>query len=195
MIEMKNWIMPRKILAFDLESSGIGREYGLQQFAGIIYINGKKTDELKLDIKIFENDKIDQKAIDVHGLDPKFGIPPESAYKQIIDFFSKYVAKYDKNDKFTPLAFNGVFDLDHLNYFFEKNNDKYFGSWQNWNLIDPLPYFRVMRYLRLIDLPNLKLKDLCEHYGIELKAHDALSDIQATVKLARIFMKRVYGKG
>ena len=34
---------------------------------------------------------------------------------------------------------------------------------------------------------TFKLEALCEMFGIKLKAHDALADVEATVKLARIF--------
>ena len=32
---------------------------------------------------------------------------------------------------------------------------------------------------------NLKLETLCQHFGIEIKAHEALSDVRASVLLAR----------
>jgi DNA polymerase III epsilon subunit-like protein len=41
----------------------------------------------------------------------------------------------------------------------------------------------MMDYAGKIDLPDYKLSTVCAHYGIDIKAHEALSDIQATREL------------
>jgi len=184
--------MDKKIIAFDNETSGIGKKFGLQQFAGIIFINGKRMKTINIQIKIFKTDKIDKKALEVHGLDPTEGLEPMVAYVKIKEFLGEFVEKYNKNDKLTPLAQNGHFDIDSLCTFFNKCEDSFLGSLINLGgLIDPLPFFRMMRYLGKLNLPDLKLQTLCDHFGIKLKAHDALSDIEATVKLAGIVMNEM----
>ncbi len=41
----------------------------------------------------------------------------------------------------------------------------------------------------LIELPSKRLKDLCEHYGINLEAHRALNDARATFELYKCLEK------
>ncbi len=190
-MQYKPWDMPRKILAFDSETSGIGEKYGLQQWSAVAYNNSKKIGSIDLKIKIFETDLIDPKALEVHGLDPTEGLEPREAHKQMVAWLGKFVDKFKKEDKFYPLAYNGGFDIDRTIEFCKKCDDPYFGSWQNFNVIDPLAYARLFRYLGFIDLPNLKLGTLCEYYGIPLKAHDAESDIEAAVKLAGMFIQAI----
>lgn len=191
-MNMVNWIYPNKIIAADVETSGVGPEFGLQQVAMIMYIDSKKVDSLNIQIKIFKTDKIDKKALEVTGLDPTKGLEPEEGYRQIVAFLDKYISKFDKTDKAYFLAMNANFDIDALVTFFKKNDNPYFGSYTNFNLIDPLPFFRMARYLKLIDTKDMKLKTLCEYFGIELdNAHDAMSDVTATVKLAGIVMQEM----
>jgi DNA polymerase III epsilon subunit-like protein len=37
-----------------------------------------------------------------------------------------------------------------------------------------------------VRLKNYRLETMCKHFGIELKAHDAMSDIEATKQLYEI---------
>lgn len=181
--------MPKKILAFDDETSGIGEKFGLQQLAGIIYVDSKKVDQFNFRIKLLPEDLIDKKAIEVHGLDPEEGEEPRKVLRDFLNICYKYVDQYDKNDKFTPLGYNCHFDLDHTNIWLNKLGFKYFGGIQNWNALDPLPVLKILRYLGVIDLADLKLGTICNYFEIPIKAHDALSDIEATVKLMSIIMK------
>jgi len=89
------------------------------------------------------------------------------------------IEKFDRNDKAYFGAFNAKFDLDFVSAWFKKLNDKYLGSWINWRCVDAYPYLQMQEYLGLVDLPNLKLVTVAEHFGIELQAHDALSDVRA----------------
>ena len=109
---------------------------------------------------------------------------------------SKYVDQYDKNDKFTIVGYNCTFDIGFLREFFRLNNDKYYGSWfSSYNMIDVHKLFTALRgsglYPELEALENMKLETVANHYGIEIQAHDALSDIYATEKLYDIFIEQL----
>jgi DNA polymerase III epsilon subunit-like protein len=91
-----------------------------------------------------------------------------------------FVNKYDKADKFTPLAYNGQFDMDMLRIFFLKNQDNYFGSWFDGCLLDPLPVVRMLDRAGLIaPMENHRLATVAKMLDVqEGVAHDALSDVR-----------------
>lgn len=175
----------KKILYFDVETTGMDAfENDIIQFAGIIEVDGiiKETFDFKL--KPFNLEKVNGEALGINGFTlEKIKNFPDSnnVYKQIIALFEKYIDKYDKNDKFYPAGYNVSFDLDFLQQYFLKCNDKFgIGVWQNWKKIDPLLVLQFMDSQGLISLENYKLVTVCKHFDISFKAHDALCDIQAT---------------
>ena len=188
----------KKILYFDTETTGLDPvKQDIIQIAGIIVIDGIVQEEFEFKVKPFSFDNISQEALDVHGYNVenlKTFPEPHEVHCQLIDIFSKYVDRYDTNDKFTPAGYNVHFDMDFLQQFFIKNNDVYFGSWMNWKKVDPLPLLHYLDFCGRISLPNYKLSTVCQHFGIEIKAHDALGDIKATrellAKLMNYFQER-----
>jgi len=93
----------------------------------------------------------------------------------------KYVDKYDKKDKFYSAGYNVRFDLDFLQSFFMKRGNKFgTGSYQNWRAIDVMQIVHYMDYRNKINLENYKLATICNHFGIDIKAHDSMQDIRAT---------------
>lgn len=176
-----------KALYFDVETTGLDPvKNDVIQLAMLVENDGLVVGELELKIQPHSYENISQEALDVHGItleEIKTFITPQEAHKEIVKFWGKFVDKFNKKDKFTPIGYNGRFDLDFLNQFFIKCDDKYFGSWQNWRLVDPLAIIYFLVFLGKLELPDYKLATLCQHYGIELQAHDALSDIRATREL------------
>ncbi|MCU0414180.1 MAG: 3'-5' exonuclease [Ignavibacteriaceae bacterium] len=187
----------KKVLYFDTETTGLDeKQNDIIQIAGIIVIYGVVQEEFEFKVQPFNYDNISQEALDIHGYNVeqlKTFPEPGEIYLRVIDIFSKYIDKYNKEDKFTPAGYNVEFDLRFLQQFFQKNNDVYFGSWVNWKKIDPLPLLYYLDYCNRINLPNYKLATVCQHFEIELKAHDALGDIRATrellAKLHGLFFK------
>lgn len=188
--------MSIKTLYFDVETTGLDpRQNGIIQLACIIDIEGNIEAEHNWNVAPFENDKIDREALAVNGCTEeqiKGFDPPREVYEAFISVLGRFVDKYNRFDKFYPAGYNLQFDLDFENQWFIKNGDKYFGSWQNWNAIDPLAIIRRLVWMGILEpLPNYKLITVCEHFGIELgeSAHDALADIRATRELNLILNK------
>lgn len=184
--------MSKKILYFDTETTGLDPiTNDIIQLAGIIVIDGKEQETFNLRVQPFNYETVQQGALDVNGISLsalKQYPEPIVSYADFVNMLGRYVDKYDKNDKFTPAGYNVRFDMDFLSNFFLKNNDNYFGSWFNWKLIDPLPLLHFLDFAGKINLPNYKLSTVCAHYNIEINAHDALGDIQAT----RILISHIY---
>ena len=179
--------MIKKILNFDIESTGLDPvKNDIIQLAAIVEIDGNVVDEININMQPFSYENIEPEALKISHTtvdDLRGYMPAIEAYDKFIELLSKHIDKFNKADKFLPCAYNGSFDLNFVNQWFVKNGDKYFGSWQNWQLLDPLPIFRMMGYLEMLDVPNYKLETIANYYGIEIDAHDALSDIRATREL------------
>ena len=177
----------KKACYIDVETTGLHPHHNdIIQIAMLIEINGEVVEEYTSRMKPFMMDNINEQALKVTGVtraEIEQYPEPKIAYNQIIDILAKYINKFERSDKFTPVAYNGKFDCEFLSCFFKKNNDKYYGSWFNRKIVDPLALLYIMDYKRMIDLPNYKLATACQHFGIPLVAHDALNDIRATREL------------
>ena len=174
----------KKIFWVDTETSGLdSQKQDILQLAYLIEINGKIEAEGNLFIQPFDYTTVDKAALEVNKLTldqiRKF-TPPQMAYKDLTKVLTKYVNKYDKNDKFSPAGYNVNFDVGFMQSFFKKNNDKYFGSLFNYHLIDPITFLYILDSCGKLKLPNYKLETVATHFKIKLSAHDALSDIYAT---------------
>jgi DNA polymerase-3 subunit epsilon len=175
----------KKVLYFDVETTGLDPvKHDIIQIAGLIEINGEVKEEFEFKVRpLGKEEDISQEALDIHGytLDVIREFPEaRETYNKLTALFGKHIDKYNKMDKFTPAGYNAEFDMNFLKEFFNKNNDVYFGSWVNWKKVDPLPILYFLDYAGRIKLENYKLATVAAHFGIELNAHDALSDIKAT---------------
>jgi len=180
-----------KIFYVDVETTGTNyQEHDIIQLAGIIEISGKIVDRFCYDIKPYRFDNVSEEALKIQGItleDLQLGFEPAVVYGELIRKLEKYVDRYNKADKFSPAGYNTRFDCQFLKKFFERNNDKYYGSWFNWNLIDPFPVLHFLDYMGVVQLNNYKLGHVCETFGIPIdQAHNAKSDIAATRQLIQM---------
>ena len=94
------------------------------------------------------------------------------------------------------MGYNCIFDIGFMRQFFIDSDDRYYGSWfSSYNMIDVHKLFTALRgsglYPELEEVENMKLETLANFYGIEIQAHDALSDIYATEELYRVFVEQL----
>lgn len=184
-----------KVLYFDCETTGTDAKLNdIVQLSGIIEVNGEVKEEFNFRCQPMNFDSVSPEALEVTGLtmeDLKSYEPASVMYKKLVNLMAKYVNKFDKTDKFYPAGYNVSFDLQFLAEFFAKQGDKYFGSWCNWKAIDGLPIMRFLEFTEALKPENHKLGTICAHYGIEIQAHDALSDIRATREVLQVLRKRL----
>ncbi len=186
-----------KILYFDVETTGLDPvKNDITQLAGLIEIDGKIVEEFNFKCQPLDWEAIEPRALEVTGIGldqlKKFD-KPDKVYGQFLSLLGNHVDKFDREDKMYFAGYNVRFDIDFLHNFFKKQNDKYFGSWFNWKAIDPLSILHWFNYLGQIDLENYKLETVCEHYGIKIKSHDALSDVKATREIIKKLEKLLKG--
>lgn len=178
-----------KILYFDTETTGLNCEkHAMIQLAGILEVDGREVERFNYKIKPFLQDEIDPSALKIHGLNvetiQQFE-EPGKVYNQFVEMLCRHIDKYNSKDKFYPAGYNVRFDLDFLASFFRKNGDVYFGSFCNWKAIDALPILHFFDHMEYVKYENYKLETVCQKMNIQIQAHDALSDIEATRELLK----------
>lgn len=176
-----------KALYFDVETTGTSSwKHDIVQLSGIIEIDGVVKETFNLLARPENVDNIEQGALDTIGKTKEelLKYPHRSEMKkQFQQMLGRYVDKYNKADKFIPVGYNVKFDLDFIHSFFKKQKDMYLGSFISWYYVDVMALANLQAFQGKLDLQNHKLGTLCEHFGIEIQAHDALSDIIATRNL------------
>lgn len=179
-----------KIIFIDTETGGVNTEKSaLIQLSGIIRVNKKDVETFNFFIKPFENSEVNEKALEVQGrtleeLKTEKYVEEKEVYKQFVNLLDKYVDKYDKTDKFIVAGYNVRFDVDMLKAFFQRHGNNFLFSYLDSSMLDPLYSIRLLQVAGILPvLENNKLETWCKHFGIELKAHDSLEDIEATKKI------------
>ena len=179
-----------KIIFIDTETGGVNPEKAaLIQLSGIIRIDKKDVEKFNFYIKPFGNSEVTEKALQVQGrtleeLKTDKYVEEKEVYKQFINLLDKYIDKYDKTDKFIVAGYNVRFDVDILKAFFQRHGNNFLFSYLDSSMLDPLYSIRLLQIAEVLPvLENNKLETWCKHFGIELKAHDSLEDIEATKKL------------
>jgi len=182
--------MAEKVLYLDLETTGTdANNNAIIQIAGIIEINGEVKDEFDFHIKPFVGAEVKLDAIAINGQTlESLATYPDGIIvkKQVTDLFGKYIDSYKKNkginDKFQFVGWNGDFDFQFLSKFWERNNDKYLGSYIHYyHRLDTQKILNALWAMGKIEIENTKLETIAAYFGISLtNAHDALGDVRAT---------------
>ncbi len=187
-----------KCLFIDCETSGTdATKHGLLQLAGSIFVDGRQVDTFNLQSAPFPDDAMEDEALEINGLtrEQVAAFPnPSLAFRDFQRLLSKHCDKFNRADKFHMLGYNADFDAQFLRRWFEKNKDKYFGSFFWWPILDvsKLAGMRLMSSRH--QMPNFKLVTVAKHMGIpvdETKAHDAFYDIHLTMEISRILVKDI----
>ena len=175
-----------KILWYDTETTGLTENSAMFQISGVIEIDGEVMEEFDIFCHPHEGADISDQALEVTAMtrEQLDSFPsPKKAYEELIAIFSKYIDKFDREDKFIIAGQNVKFDIDVLNRFFKRNNDNYLGSFLNYKQVfDTLSIYTALEIADVVPkLENHKLETICKIMGVELSnAHNSLADIKAT---------------
>ncbi|NCC60072.1 MAG: 3'-5' exonuclease [Verrucomicrobiae bacterium] len=173
-----------KLLFLDCETTGVDNtKNGIIQIAGIIEIDGIVKEEFNLRCRPFKGQIYTLEALRVTGITKEEieAYPePREAYMTLIALFEKYISRYDKTDKFYMVGQNTKFDYDFMNAWFRNNGNNFFYAYIFYHLIDVIQATALFTVAGRFKLPDMKLATVAEHFGIPLKAHDAMEDIRAT---------------
>jgi DNA polymerase-3 subunit epsilon len=175
----------KKILWIDTETTGTDPTlHSMIEISGIIDIDGKIEDQFSFHSKPHPDFLIDDDALKINKITTEqMQQFPEMDHtrKALTRAFGAHIDKFNKEDKFTIAGQNVKFDIDFLSHFFFRQKDFYLGSYVDFRKrIELYELTNAMRMLGFIKSDKLSLGNLCKEFGIELKAHNSLSDITAT---------------
>jgi DNA polymerase-3 subunit epsilon len=175
-----------KLLYLDTETTGLTDNSAIVQIAGAIEIDGEVVEWFNIRCKPHVGADISENALQTIGLtleELNKEQSPADALKELESIFSKYVNRYDKNDKLIMICHNYPFDFRMLFNFYNRLNNKYMGSFLDFKLnVCTLNLIRSLQVIGILPiLENNKLETWCKHFNVKLEnAHDALEDIRAT---------------
>lgn len=177
-----------KLFWFDTETTGLeNTDNDIITLAGMFDIDGEIVEEVEYKMKPLKPENITQEALDVNGFTKSeiltFPDPIETK-RDLEKKIKKYINPFKKNkgidDKFVPAGQNTQFDTGFLKALWTNCGDKWYGSLFSYQEVDLLSVTQILRLLKHLDTPNLKLETMANHFDVKIVAHDAKSDIQAT---------------
>jgi DNA polymerase-3 subunit epsilon len=196
--------MKQKLIFIDVETTGVNPDCnGLTQISGCVQVDNEVAESFDYFVRPFPQDIIESSALEVTGIDRRQFLPPEhpdhlavpgqlfedpkEIYVRMHKMFKNYVDQYDKSDKFQFVGYNAhSFDMPFMRKFWEKNGDRFFGSWFWYPCLDVmLVWAQILQPVRA-ELPNFKLATVAKHAGIDVddsRLHDSQYDIQLTREL------------
>lgn len=191
-----------KIVYLDIETTGIScPESGLIQLAGAIEVDGVVMEQFNFQARPFPDDVVSEEALTVNGATSRelaMREKPSRVFEMFLTLLGRYVDRFDRSDKFYLVAYNARFDSEHLRAWFEKNGDKYFGSWFWHPAIDVMNLAATLLMGERADMLNFKLSTVAEALGLEIveeRMHDASYDIALTrLVFRRLLEKAAVGK-
>lgn len=167
-------------LYVDVETSGLSPSINdIVQLACVPVIDGRSHESFNEFCQPANWNTIDAKSIEVHGITIEMMRGFQSPHA-MLDKFVAYLAKF--NTKFVIAGYNSNFDKAFLGAIFAKNARSNEYSKFFLNEIRDV-HARAKAVKDKLTSTKLKLVNLAEEFGIEIKAHDALSDIQATIEV------------
>jgi DNA polymerase-3 subunit alpha len=163
-----------------VETTGLSeKKNDIWQLACVPVINGIRQKSFNEFCQPIDWNNIDPKAIAVSNMT----IPQLKTFQSpevMIEKFIEYISSFGV--KFTIAGYNVSFDKRFLSATFSKlgkNTDFY----RLFSLDIHCTYNRAKEIKDLIGSSSLKLEALANLYDIQINAHDALSDIEATIKV------------
>lgn len=191
--------MSVKLFYLDLETSGVdSTKHGIWQMAGRVII-GQQEEQFNMLIRPFEHDILDPEALAVgkQTEESLFGsdrLDPIVAYRKLMAILGKYVDKFDRRDKFHLVAFNATFEDQFMRRWFEKCDDKYYGSWFFWPTVDvaQLAGYRLMKERHRLE--NFRNSTVAAYLGIEVD-QERLHEAQYDIDLTQQIMRKLHAEG
>jgi DNA polymerase III subunit epsilon len=188
----------KKILWNDLETGSTDPKTGaILQIAAVVEIDGEIVDQFESKIKPLPGKIVSDEALEINGISRNdLDSFPESitVYNQFRSMLNKY-GPHGKQNRYTPAGYNNKFDLDFLCQWHLDITGKPYAFWDYLQFcpIDPLSTLQAMRFSGVLQgLADTKLETVCKYFGIEIKAHDALSDVFATRELSHMLFRKLW---
>lgn len=126
--------------------------------------------------------EIEDEALQINGLTIDF-LKKQQTAQAMVNNLVLYARQF--NCRFIIAGYNVGFDKDFIAALFKKvGREADFLELFTGDIRDTMK--RAKKLKAQLPTPNIKLATLATHFGIEINAHDALSDISATIKVDKI---------
>ena len=187
-----------KLIYLDLETTGLDPNvHATSQIGAIIEIDGAEREKINIKIRPNPEHSITRGALEVTGVSfdelMSYQFSQYEAYTKLLNILDTYINKYNTNDKFQLITYNGhMFDSAFLRKFFEMHDNSFFGSYFFYPSIDVMLIAAFAAIEQRSKLPNFKLMTVANSLGIEIdesKAHDALYDVEITREMFKLLNK------
>ncbi len=164
----------------DCESTGLyADKHDVVQVACIPVIDGVKQQSFNEFCQPKNWDAIEDGAIRVHGITREM-MKGFQTQEEMLEKFTTYLKQF--NCKFIIAGYNVGFDKQFISATFTKcGRPQDFFSLFELNTHDTFKRVKIVK--NQIKTQNYKLETLAKHYKIPIQAHDALSDIDATIEV------------
>lgn len=187
-----------QILCFaDVETTGLDHKVNsVHEIAMIVDIDGKFKGRFHARLKPEEEESLWSpealKKTHVTVEELRALPPPGEAYKDLKEFLSRFVDPLNIRDKMFFVAYNAPFDSDFIRSFFERREDKFFGSWWWFPPICVMQAFAFLSMESRPDIWNFKLTSIAKFLEIPVagEAHKAMND----VRLCRTIFYKLLGQ-
>ena len=191
--------MSVKIIYLDTETTGLdAKRCGIIQLAAILEIDGQEADAFEPRICPRYDLEISAEALAVSGTNEEDmqDFPTEGqALHAFRTWMGKHIDKFSKTDKAFFAGYNSPFDVEFVRAWFERNADKYFGSWFWSGSIDVMGAALWALRDQRASLPNFKLGTVAEHVlgsrVAELTAEAGLHNAMTDIRITRELHKRI----
>lgn len=170
-------------LWLDCETTGLSEHrHDIIQLACIPVINGVEQKSFNEFCQPTNWNTIEDAAVAVHGITRDM-MQTFQTQEALLEKFIQYVESF--GIKFTIAGYNVGFDKKFISATFSKykKSSEFFRMF-TLNIHDT--FVRAKSVKSQIPLQSLKLEVVAPHYGIFINAHDALSDIKATIEVDKI---------
>jgi DNA polymerase III epsilon subunit-like protein len=193
--------MGHEVLWFDCETGGAdddngpaSKVYALTQVSAMIEIDGEIVDEIDLKMRPYGKRIVTPKALEIQGRT----MEEVEAFELSVfcyEKFKKFLARRPavKTNRYIMAGYNPDFDCKFIyEWFFDMSVGPYeFWKYMQFSPVDLLGILRAMRHFKIINIPDTKLKTVCDHFGVTISAHDSMSDIRATREVANLIMREI----
>ena len=189
----------KKVLWLDVETTGLDcRKHGLREVGFIIEIDGVEVDKGVFKINPFtyttRDVEIDDYALEISKVsieDLESYDSSSYCFKELMKKLVKYVNVNDKNDCFVIAGYNTAFDIGFIKEWFKEMGllDSYKDLF-HYKSLDVFSIVFALRHIGLNSAENDKLETMCNYFDIQIEAHNALSDIEATKKLYELICEK-----
>lgn len=167
-------------LWLDVETTGLSENKNdIIQLACIPVINGVPQKSFNEFCQPINWNAVDPEALAIHGI-TEDQLRTFQSPEEMIEKFVNYAKSFGV--KFTIAGYNVSFDKRFMSATFKKLN-RTSDFFKLFSIDIHCAYQRALKVKTQIASKSLKLEALANLYNIEIIAHDALSDIEATIKV------------